>query len=599
MHLSPSPVPAELARRRLGSAGSAPSTGDAGAVDSDPSVLEGRIVNGSGSTLDEAGIDAVLDRFLDDGNGRLRLVPLRTADPREDDGDLSPSERDHRRERARARDDLRAAAWATGTLEAYAGHVKAWRVWCREQGVPALPFDPEQVANHLMDYAFAWDHDTNDWQRDEDGGMLPLVAAGTVGSRLAALNRCAEFVGTARPGDHPRVKELMRGIRRRLLVAPQHRKEALDLALLRRCLAAASGDRLIEARNACAVLLRACLGATAGQLAALEWTDVELSPERATVRLAPQHRNGSPVERVAAATPGSDACVVEALTTLAALSGGNGRVIAHPDGRPLTRQGVHLLVEQEAAPLGGWRGLPTAPRTALAGILPTTHRSGTLSGARDRALLLVGWYTALRRGNLSRLNWGDLNDHGANGLSARITRSKTDQEGRGRTSWIPQADEGSETDCPASALREWHRQLTTALGREPAPHEPVFVSVTGHGTLKLSKGGRPARLTGDGINEAVQRLTVAAGLVPPRHERAQPATGRRRSPRRTAENPFGAHSMRAGFVTEALRGSKLSIPETKEVTFHVSTEVLMEYHREVNAPWNNASRKLLGRLSES
>lgn len=82
------------------------------------------------------------------------------------------------------------------------------------------------------------------------------------------------------------------------------------------------------------------------------------------------------------------------------------------------------------------------------------------------------------------------------------------------------------------------------------------------------------------MNEMVRRLAVAAGLAAPGQA-----------------NPYGGHSLRAGFVTEALRDAKLTVAEVQQVSGHRSAEALLSYSREVNAPKHNPSRRLLGRLA--
>ncbi|GAF94592.1 unnamed protein product, partial [marine sediment metagenome] len=56
--------------------------------------------------------------------------------------------------------------------------------------------------------------------------------------------------------------------------------------------------------------------------------------------------------------------------------------------------------------------------------------SSDFIGTRDKALLLVGWSTALRRSELVALNVEDF-DERPDGLVVFIRRSKTDQEGKG------------------------------------------------------------------------------------------------------------------------------------------------------------------------
>ncbi|MGY1659647.1 hypothetical protein ACI78Q_00295 [Geodermatophilus sp. SYSU D00705] len=546
-------------------------------------------------SFDDLTVDRVLDAFL---NERGWLVPARLAEVT-DLGDGTAAQRVYRLERARLLDELRASAWADGTLASYGGHVRAWRAWCREEDLPALPFDPQQVANHLLDYAFIWDEATADFLRDTDGGLMPAVTAGTVGIRLAALNLAAAFIGLPRPGDNPGIQELMRGIRRRLGIAPEHRAAALDLARINACLTAATGAGYTATRKRAAVLVRARTGATAGQLAELGWADVTLEAEQVTLQLAPAHRWGEPVTVVVPAHCNPELCLVRTLRELRTMAVKLDSVFAHPAvptprrtkkgepprtphrtaGGPMTRQALHQAVHAAAADAGGWAALPGLTDRALARLLAAECPVTPLVIARDRALLLVGFYTAGRRSNLSALNWRDLTDHGEDGLAAIFRRSKTDQEGRGKPKWVPQAAPGSDKACPATALRAWRAQLTVALGRPPRPDEPVFVALTGAGTLKVGEDGRAPRLTGEGINDAVQRLAVAAGLM------RKPPTGEKAV--------YTAHSLRSGFVTEALRDDKLSIPEVQDVTDHKTVDVLVAYRREVNGAKTNAARKLL------
>jgi site-specific recombinase XerD len=72
----------------------------------------------------------------------------------------------------------------------------------------------------------------------------------------------------------------------------------------------------------------------------------------------------------------------------------------------------------------------------------------SLSGLRDRALLLMGFAGAFRRSELVALNVSDL-ERTEEGLVVFIRRSKTDQEQRGRTVAIP-ATAG--ITCPVVAV---------------------------------------------------------------------------------------------------------------------------------------------------
>lgn len=536
-------------------------------------VIDAALVNGEQPELASDVIEAVLASFITESG---RLVPARSA-PADGTPVSDPTQR-RRLERAQLIDEMRAGAMADGTLYAYGGHVRAWMTWCRDEGVPALPFDPRLVANCLLDYALVWDFDAEDYLRDENGELVQAVAMGTVDTRLKALNKAAEFVGLPRPGDNQGVKEVMAGLRRRFGTASTG-KAALDLEGINRCLAAATGLTYVDARNRAMVLLRARTGATAGQMASLMWADVDVADDSSevTIRLGKTHRHGEPITVAVHAHRSPDLCLVRMLLDLEALAPRLREVFSHQTGKPLSRQAIHNNLK------GVWDALPEMSGGDLAVLLAEQYPvTVSFSTARDRALLLVAFYTALRRSNLSALNWRDITDHGDDGLAVFVRRSKTDQEGKGRTVWVPQAPSSAALACPAEALRSWRIELERVLGRSVRDSDPVFVSLTSSGALK--NPDRPRRLSGNAVSEVVQRLAVASGLT--------------EKPRPGQKNPYGAHSTRAGFVTEATRDDKLSIVEVMEVTGHTSAEMVARYRREANAPKRNASRKLVQVLSE-
>lgn len=143
--------------------------------------------------------------------------------------------------------------------------------------------------------------------------------------------------------------------------------------------------------------------------------------------------------------------------------------------------------------------------------------------ARDRALLLIGFAAALRRSELVALTSADV-AFTAQGLVLTVRRSKTDQEGMGRTIGIPPA---CGSVCPVRALRAW---LATAAGMKragvPATPAPLFRPIDRHGRLA------PQALTGHAVAVIVKQRAAAAGLAP---------------------EEFSGHSLRAGFCTAAAR----------------------------------------------
>ena len=101
------------------------------------------------------------------------------------------------------------------------------------------------------------------------------------------------------------------------------------------------------------------------------------------------------------------------------------------------------------------------------------------AGCRDRALLLLGFAGALRRSELVGLDVADITE-GVDGLTVHLRRSKTDQEGAGRTVGIPFGS--NPVTCPVRALRAWLEVSGITEGHAFCP-----VDRHGHlGTTRLS-----------------------------------------------------------------------------------------------------------------
>ena len=162
-------------------------------------------------------------------------------------------------------------------------------------------------------------------------------------------------------------------------------------------------------------------------------------------------------------------------------------------------------------------------------------------GARDRALLLVGFASGLRRSELRGLDLADVRFE-RRGLVLSIARSKVDQNGDGREVAIHRGERVK--TCPVGALRRW----LWARGRKPGP---LFIGFELDGTA----GGW--RLSGRQIARIVQRSVAAVGLDPKR---------------------YAGHSLRAGCATAAAEGgaSEISIMQR---TGHKSVSMLGRYVR--------------------
>ncbi|WP_194905650.1 site-specific integrase [Quadrisphaera sp. INWT6] len=178
-----------------------------------------------------------------------------------------------------------------------------------------------------------------------------------------------------------------------------------------------------------------------------------------------------------------------------------------------------------------------------------------LTGARDRALLLVGFVGALRRSELTALDLGDVAEH-PNGLVLSLPRSKTNQTGEhAELVVLPRA--GNPDRCPVVALQRWLELAGITEG-------PVFRGVT-----KANRaGGR--RLHPESVTTLVKGALARTGA---------PTTG------------YSGHSLRAGFVTYAhLRGS--SDRAIAHQTRHRSMASLGGYVRISHAWTDNAATAL-------
>ncbi len=228
-------------------------------------------------------------------------------------------------------------------------------------------------------------------------------------------------------------------------------------------------------------------------------------------------------------------------------------------------------IRRRCASLGGWhreQGVPSpmenpAVRDVIKGLLrvrqaaPTKKRAltGDIVGSaighasfslRDRALLVVGFVTGLRRSELVALRWSDLIE--ANGeFAVRIARSKTDTQGVGALVAIRRH---SDPDlCPVEILKQWRAQWQRTKRSKWA--DLVFP------------------VSQDTVAAIVKRAAALAG-----------------------EDPalYGAHSSRAGMITAA--GQDPSVPQamTQKAARHARGDQTLDYLDVHNALSNPAFR---------
>jgi integrase len=195
-----------------------------------------------------------------------------------------------------------------------------------------------------------------------------------------------------------------------------------------------------------------------------------------------------------------------------------------------------------------------APATAEVVRAMVTDIGADLGAQRDRALVLAGFAGAFRRSELVALDVADLT-FTARGVEVVIRRSKTDQEGAGRTVAIPFG--ASAETCPVRALRAW-------LDASGITSGPIFRSVDRHGRIGASLSDRAVASI---VKEAAQRSGLDAAA-------------------------FSGHSLRAGLATSAAHAGR-SDRAIMAQTGHRSRAMVDRYVRAADAWRDNAAAGLL------
>ncbi|MGJ7558425.1 hypothetical protein ACSFBI_30940 [Variovorax sp. RB3P1] len=153
-------------------------------------------------------------------------------------------------------------------------------------------------------------------------------------------------------------------------------------------------------------------------------------------------------------------------------------------------------------------------KTDLLEMLVMVNRKKPLKAARDRAFLLIGFAGALRLSELVAIQCADITRFEA-GMEVNLPRSKTDQEGVGRTVWIPHAKDSQR--CRVAALEQW-------LALSVIDRGPVFRWVSRQGNLVGTNGltsqsvalvvkRSVTRVHGTAATKAVSGHSLRAGLL--------------------------------------------------------------------------------------
>jgi integrase len=175
---------------------------------------------------------------------------------------------------------------------------------------------------------------------------------------------------------------------------------------------------------------------------------------------------------------------------------------------------------------------------------------------RNKAIILLGFAGGFRRSEIVGLNAEDL-EFEKGTLHVTLRRSKSDQEGRGRTIVIMPGQ--NPATCPVAAVRAW----LAAADLEHEGGDPIFRPINRHSGIELN------RLSDRAVDLIVKGACRATHL----------------------KESYSAHSLRAGHVTESLaRGHDRAA--IKRQTGHASDAMLDRYARETDLAANNSSSAL-------
>jgi integrase len=229
-----------------------------------------------------------------------------------------------------------------------------------------------------------------------------------------------------------------------------------------------------------------------------------------------------------------------------------GQKLVNPCADPLVRELLartrRAYVQRGARPKRQ-RALTKDPLQLL---LATCDES--LRGKRDRALLLFAWATGgRRRSEVAAATLDNLQRVNAESFVYTLTHSKTNQRGDLRPEDVKPL-----VGSAAAAMTEW----LAVLKAHGIQEGKIF--------RRIRKGGHVSEpLAPAAVRDIVKERCALAGV----------------------EGSFSAHSLRAGFVTEAGK-QNMPLPETMAMTGHQSVATVVGYFRAESALGSKVSRML-------
>jgi integrase len=187
-----------------------------------------------------------------------------------------------------------------------------------------------------------------------------------------------------------------------------------------------------------------------------------------------------------------------------------------------------------AAPV---RKAPVMPELAIA----MTADTGSLRALRNRAIVLLGFASAMRRSELVALDVSDI-EWRETGILITIRESKTDKFKEGQQIGVVKGS----VACPVAALKSWLSAAGISEG-------PIFRSVLNRRNQRVTD----RRLAGRNIAAVVKAGVAKLGL-------------------NAAD--YGGHSLRRGFVSASVRAGK-NVAKIAEQTRHASLDMILVYQK--------------------
>lgn len=181
----------------------------------------------------------------------------------------------------------------------------------------------------------------------------------------------------------------------------------------------------------------------------------------------------------------------------------------------------------------------------------------SMKGARDAALIALGFACALRRAEIRDLLRSDIEiDHKDGVMSVLIRQSKTDKAGAGQRILVPRGDRIR----PIELVQNW-------ITRGEIKDGYLFRGIT-RGD-KVRSGDKP--IHSDEVSRILKKLAKEIGIDPEK---------------------VSGHSLRAGFITSAAaHGARLD--KIMEVSRHVQPATVLKYIRDENKLKDHAGEGFL------